>query len=425
MRLPMRPRTYHRHRPPCRSFLQQNLLRTLTPGSLAAQPRLTYLNLSGNQLRGLEGLEGCGALCTLLAADNCLAEAAALDPLVEGCPALETLDLQNNKLEGGEAVLAACARLPALKCLYLKGNPLVSSMRSYRKATIAAIPTLTYLDDRPVFEVERLSAEAWCALQLGLCGGREAGSLTSEQRQEQPNASLAGTRQSVAVALAELSALTAADSWVSPACACRARGGVEAEREARAAHRQREQEGERRRVAALRELRQAGWKKKVCGLGPGVRYLPGCEGSHWVEGVQHQPGCATQHAASLPMTHRCFPPLPMQREAMGLAGSGDPDLPDLPDDWEPDDEPAELRETREQLAAFTAGRQLQQGEQEVPGGSRTGAQQACTAGTSQHFHMCARCAGLIWAQIIHSCHDTYHTLMTPMRHCPLCRAGGR
>jgi hypothetical protein len=39
-------------------------------------------------------------------------------------------------------------------------------MRSYRKATIAALPGLTYLDDRPVFEVERLCAEAWWVLGL-------------------------------------------------------------------------------------------------------------------------------------------------------------------------------------------------------------------------------------------------------------------
>ena len=34
-------------------------------------------------------------------------------------------------------------------------------MRSYRKTVVAALPALTYLDDRPVFELERLCAEAW------------------------------------------------------------------------------------------------------------------------------------------------------------------------------------------------------------------------------------------------------------------------
>ena len=50
-----------------------------------------------------------------------------------------------------------------LSALYLRGNPAVSAIRSYRKTMIAALPTLSYLDDRPIFEVERLCAEAWCA----------------------------------------------------------------------------------------------------------------------------------------------------------------------------------------------------------------------------------------------------------------------
>lgn len=50
-----------------------------------------------------------------------------------------------------------------LGALYLRGNPAVSAIRSYRKSLIAALPALSYLDDRPIFEVERLCAEAWCA----------------------------------------------------------------------------------------------------------------------------------------------------------------------------------------------------------------------------------------------------------------------
>ena len=58
-------------------------------------------------------------------------------------------------------VLEVFSSLPDLRCLYLKGNPMVSKVRNYRKTMIATIPSLTYLDDRPVFVVERRCAEAW------------------------------------------------------------------------------------------------------------------------------------------------------------------------------------------------------------------------------------------------------------------------
>ena len=58
-------------------------------------------------------------------------------------------------------VLDSLAALPNLCCVYLKGNPVVSCIRSYRKTLITRLPQLTFLDDRPVFDVERRCAEAW------------------------------------------------------------------------------------------------------------------------------------------------------------------------------------------------------------------------------------------------------------------------
>ena len=60
-------------------------------------------------------------------------------------------------------VLDTLKRLPELRCLYLRGNPVVSAIPQYRRTLIAALPGLTYLDDRPVFPTERRCAEAWCA----------------------------------------------------------------------------------------------------------------------------------------------------------------------------------------------------------------------------------------------------------------------
>ena len=45
--------------------------------------------------------------------------------------------------------------------IYLKGNPIVSKFSHYRKRLITALPSLAYLDDRPVFEQERRLSAAW------------------------------------------------------------------------------------------------------------------------------------------------------------------------------------------------------------------------------------------------------------------------
>ncbi|PSC73054.1 Dynein assembly factor [Micractinium conductrix] len=187
-------------------FLQQNPLTGLSP-ALAALPQLDTLNIAGNTLDGLGGLAGCGALRTLVASDNRLGPDVGAVAALAACTQLESLDLQNNKLEEGPALLELLKGLPDLKCLYLRGNPLVSSMRSYRKTVVAALPALTYLDDRPVFELERLCAEAWSL------------------------------------------------------------GGLEAERGARAAYHERQAEAEKKLVEALRGVREAGWRKRREALG--------------------------------------------------------------------------------------------------------------------------------------------------------------
>jgi hypothetical protein len=41
------------------------------------------------------------------------------------------------------------------------GNPVISKIQSYRKVLVSRCKALTYLDDRPVFERERLTTNAW------------------------------------------------------------------------------------------------------------------------------------------------------------------------------------------------------------------------------------------------------------------------
>lgn len=57
--------------------------------------------------------------------------------------------------------------MQSLSCLYLSKNPCVRKVSMYRKRMTMALPNLYYLDERPVFEAERLCADAF------LRGGKE------------------------------------------------------------------------------------------------------------------------------------------------------------------------------------------------------------------------------------------------------------
>ena len=43
----------------------------------------------------------------------------------------------------------------------MKGNPALRKVSQYWRNMISSLPNLYFLDDRPVFELDRLGAEAW------------------------------------------------------------------------------------------------------------------------------------------------------------------------------------------------------------------------------------------------------------------------
>jgi dynein assembly factor 1 len=61
----------------------------------------------------------------------------------------------------------------------------VKKIKNYRKKLIAAIPTLKYLDDRPVFKDDRRYAEAFS--RGGLDAEREERRKYKEEEQEKHN----------------------------------------------------------------------------------------------------------------------------------------------------------------------------------------------------------------------------------------------
>jgi len=145
-------------------FLQNNLIEKIE--NLGELSVLDTLNISNNQLQSIDNLSLNKELNTLNASGNRLCELEGLEHLRE-CESIGVLDLSNNKIED-PAVLDILAGMANLKVLQLSGNGCVRKIKHYRKTLISRIKTLTYLDDRPVFEEERRTAEAWAV------GGREA-----------------------------------------------------------------------------------------------------------------------------------------------------------------------------------------------------------------------------------------------------------
>ena len=141
-------------------FAQQNMV-TGIPPSLPVS--LSTLNVSNNNVSHLRNVARLVELQTLQASNCKLKTLESLEEL-RHCACLSTVDLQNNEIDGDpEEMVALFASMPKLACLYVQGNPVVSQLRQYRKRMIASIKSLAYLDDRPVFPLERHCAEAWAA----------------------------------------------------------------------------------------------------------------------------------------------------------------------------------------------------------------------------------------------------------------------
>ncbi|KAJ3039945.1 hypothetical protein HDV00_011611 [Rhizophlyctis rosea] len=127
---------------------------------------LTELRCLNNLIKKIENLSMLPVLKTVQVAHNFLRSADDIQHLVD-CEQISILDLSHNKLEDPD-IVEVFAQMPNLAVLNLMSNPVISKIQNYRRTMVSRCKSLTYLDDRPVFDNERRATEAWAA------GGVEA-----------------------------------------------------------------------------------------------------------------------------------------------------------------------------------------------------------------------------------------------------------
>ncbi|KAI8923556.1 hypothetical protein BC831DRAFT_470632 [Entophlyctis helioformis] len=158
-------------------FLQQNCITDIE--NLSELKNLDTLNLCNNLIKHIANLDCLPVLKTLQLSHNFLRSAKDIEHLAH-CHAITVLDLSHNKIDD-EGIVDIIETMPSLAVLNLMANPVIRQIQSYRKVMVSRCKHLTYLDDRPVFDNERLATEAWAK------GGLEA---EREERQRQRNAEI-------------------------------------------------------------------------------------------------------------------------------------------------------------------------------------------------------------------------------------------
>lgn len=128
--------------------------------NLSFNLKLRQLTLESNAIRRTEGLQHLVELEVLNLSGNSIARLEDMQEL-QALPSLVNVDVSKNQLEDTEGVVEFWSEMPQLKVLRYNGNPGVRDISNYRKRLVNAVGSLTYLDERPIFPVERRACAAW------------------------------------------------------------------------------------------------------------------------------------------------------------------------------------------------------------------------------------------------------------------------
>lgn len=139
-------------------YLQQNAIDKIE--NLTDFSKLVCVNLSHNKITEVSGFDGCTSLKNIDLSHNLIRSILNCEHL-KTLPALTSLDLRENLIEDHDEVIPFFKEMPELIALYLKGCPAARKISNYRKNMTIAIPALAYLDERPIFDYERLLADAF------------------------------------------------------------------------------------------------------------------------------------------------------------------------------------------------------------------------------------------------------------------------
>ena len=140
-------------------YLQNNYIKEIQ--GLDNNINLSILNISNNKIKTIKNMSKLINLENFYISKNELSTTKDLNNLLE-LKSLSLLDIQNNNFSNNsKELLSFLNKMENLKVLYLKGNEVCRTILNYRRAIIIQLAHLSYLDDKPIKQEDRVGAIAY------------------------------------------------------------------------------------------------------------------------------------------------------------------------------------------------------------------------------------------------------------------------